>query len=177
MLGSTTILVAFAALATAAPMANQTIHTEPRAMTNHTLRAEPRGLLSGQLTWYTEGMGVLPTACGAVHQVTEVSFFPSVNRPIHACLFCRPLHANTSLRQHIAALSPADYGVYANPNNSPVCGKQIRVHGSNGHSVVATVADRCAGCTGHNVDVTPGVFVALGFSEGAGRVDISWEYL
>ncbi|CAN8101917.1 unnamed protein product [Discula destructiva] len=149
MLGSTTILVAFAALATAAPMANQTIHTEPRAMTNHTLRAEPRGLLSGQLTWYTEGMGVLPTACGAVHQVTE----------------------------HIAALSPADYGVYANPNNSPVCGKQIRVHGSNGHSVVATVADRCAGCTGHNVDVTPGVFVALGFSEGAGRVDISWEYL
>lgn len=79
--------------------------------------------------------------------------------------------------QHIAALSPDDYGTYANPNNSPVCGKQIRIHGSNGQSVVAKVVDRCAGCTGHNVDVTPAVFLELGYSESVGRVEMSWEYL
>lgn len=57
------LLTAFAALAVAAPMADQS-------------PAEPRGLLSGQLTWYTEGMGVSPTACGTVHQVTEVHIYP-----------------------------------------------------------------------------------------------------
>lgn len=59
MFSPMTLLTAFAALAAAAPLANQS-------------PAEPRGLLSGQLTWYTEGMGVSATACGTVHQVTEV---------------------------------------------------------------------------------------------------------
>ncbi|KAJ4385814.1 hypothetical protein N0V93_010245 [Gnomoniopsis smithogilvyi] len=136
MLSPVALLTAFAALTAAAPMADQS-------------PAEPRGLLSGQLTWYTEGMGVSATACGTVHQVTE----------------------------HIAALSPADYGTYANPNDSPVCGKHIRIHGSNGNSVVAKVVDRCAGCTGHNVDVTPVVFTTLGFTEAVGRVEMSWQFI
>lgn len=42
---------------------------------------------------------------------------------------------------------------------------------------MATVADRCAGCWGHNVDVTPAVFVALGYGEDVGRVEMTWEYL
>lgn len=63
MFSPMTLLTAFAALAAAAPMANQS-------------PAEPRGLLSGQLTWYTEGMGVSATACGTVHQVTEVWTLP-----------------------------------------------------------------------------------------------------
>lgn len=57
------LVTGFAALIAAAPLASQT-------------PAEPRGLLSGQLTWYTEGMGVSATACGTVHQVTEVNLPP-----------------------------------------------------------------------------------------------------
>lgn len=84
--------------------------------------------------------------------------------------------ANTKKLQHIAALSGEDYGVYANPNDSPVCGKKIRVHGPNGNSVVATVADRCAGCAPGDVDVTPVVFLELGYEQAVGRVDVSWTF-
>lgn len=58
MLGVTTLFTAFIALTAAAPAAPS---------------LEDRGLLSGQLTWYTEGMGVSATACGTIHQITEVS--------------------------------------------------------------------------------------------------------
>lgn len=68
MFSSMTLLMAFAALAAAAPFANQS-------------PAEPRGLLSGQLTWYTEGMGVSATACGTVHQVTEVYNMTILSQP------------------------------------------------------------------------------------------------
>lgn len=109
----------------------------------------PRGLSSGSLTWYTEGLSSgNPTACGTVHAVTD----------------------------HIAAISPADYGTYANPNNSPVCGKKIRVHGPNGKSVVVKVADRCAGCAAGDVDVTPVAFKGLGYATSVGRVAVSWEW-
>lgn len=82
----------------------------------------------------------------------------------------------SSCLQHIAALSEADYGVYANPNESPVCGKKIRVHGPNGNSVLATVADRCAGCATGDVDVTPVVFAELGYAQDIGRVGVSWNF-
>lgn len=109
----------------------------------------PRGLSTGDLTWYTEGMGVNPTACGAVHQITE----------------------------HIAALSAADYGTYANPNDSPVCGKYIRIHGPNGNTARAKVVDKCYGCSQGDVDVMPVVFAALGYTEAVGRVTgMTWEW-
>ncbi|KAK2615785.1 hypothetical protein N8I77_002512 [Diaporthe amygdali] len=107
-----------------------------------------RGITSGSLTWYTEGLGQGYTACGTLSAITD----------------------------HIAALSPADYGEYANPNESPVCGKQIRVHGPNGNSVLATVADRCAGCATGDVDVTPTVFLELGYAQDVGRVAIDWNF-
>ncbi|KAI7788327.1 riboflavin aldehyde-forming enzyme [Diaporthe eres] len=107
-----------------------------------------RGITSGSLTWYTEGIGSAFTACGTMVTLTD----------------------------HIAALSEADYGVYANPNESPVCGKKIRVHGPNGNSVLATVADRCAGCATGDVDVTPVVFAELGYSQDIGRVGVSWNF-
>lgn len=109
----------------------------------------PRGISTGDLTWYTEGMGVNPTACGAVHQITE----------------------------HIAALSSADYGTYANPNDSPVCGKYIRIHGPDGSTVRAKVVDKCYGCSPGDVDVMPVVFKALGYTEAVGRVTgMTWEF-
>ncbi|ROW07570.1 hypothetical protein VPNG_06840 [Cytospora leucostoma] len=130
MLYATTLLTALASLVAAAP------HTAPRD-----------GSSTGSLTWYTEGLGVTPTACGSIVGITE----------------------------HIAALSPEDYGTYDNPNDSPVCGKTITIHGSNGNTVQAKVADRCAGCSTGDVDVTPTVFELLGLSQSIGRVQISWE--
>ncbi|POS80996.1 SCP-like extracellular protein [Diaporthe helianthi] len=107
-----------------------------------------RGVTSGSLTWYTEGLGQAFTACGTWNTLTD----------------------------HIAALSEQDYGVYANPNESPVCGKQIRVHGPNGNSVLATVADRCAGCSPGDIDVTPVVFAELGYEQAIGRIEVSWNF-
>ena len=54
-------------------------------------------------------------------------------------------------------------------------GKTITIHGPNGQSVEAQVADRCAGCATGDVDVTPTVFELLGFAQSVGRVDITWE--
>lgn len=110
---------------------------------------EPRNLKgSGKLTWYTEGLATAATACGTMHALTE----------------------------HIAALSPEDYGTYANPNNSPVCKKHIKIHGPNGNTITAKVVDRCAGCTTGHVDVTPTVFESLGYATSLGVVEgITWE--
>lgn len=131
---TTFLTAALAGLATAAPATSDLT----------------RRLNTGDLTWYTEGMGVNPTACGAVHQITE----------------------------HIAALSAADYGTYANPNESPVCGKYIRIHGPNGNSVQAKVVDKCYGCAQGDVDVMPVVFLALGYTEAVGRVSgMTWEWV
>lgn len=127
---SALVTCALAGLVVAAPTASRSINT-------------------GDLTWYTEGMGVNPTACGAVHSVTE----------------------------HIAALSSEDYGTYANPNDSPVCGKYILIHGPNGNSVRAKVVDKCYGCSQGDVDVMPVVFNALGYTEAVGRVaGMTWEF-
>lgn len=56
-----------------------------------------------------------------------------------------------------------------------MCGKTITIHGPNGESVEAVVADRCEGCATGDVDVTPTVFELLGFAQSIGRVDITWE--
>lgn len=56
MFYATTILTALLSVAAAAPQ------SAPRA-----------GQSAGSLTWYTEGLGLTPTACGTVKTVTEVS--------------------------------------------------------------------------------------------------------
>lgn len=58
-----------------------------------------------------------------------------------------------------------------------MCGKTIRIHGPNGETTEAIVADRCAGCSSGDVDVTPTVFELLGFAQSVGRVNISWELI
>lgn len=155
MFGAATLLTALIALTTAAP----------------TPEVEERSLTSGSLTWYTEGMGVSATACGTVHQVTEVRY---QSRDLRT--FICSIHILT-FKKHIAALSSSDYGTYANPNDSPVCGKHIRIHGPNGKKTIAKVVDRCAGCSTGDVDVTPAVFLSLGYATSVGRVNMNWEYI
>lgn len=56
MYNAITLLTAFLSIAAAAP------------------QSVPRdGQSAGSLTWYTEGLGITPTACGTMHAITEVS--------------------------------------------------------------------------------------------------------
>ncbi|KAF9069119.1 RlpA-like double-psi beta-barrel-protein domain-containing protein-containing protein [Rhodocollybia butyracea] len=64
----------------------------------------------------------------------------------------------------------------ANPNNNPVCGRQINVH-YQGVSTTVTVTDRCTGCSETSLDFTPGVFDLLtNNDEALGRIQITWEW-
>ncbi|MER8069686.1 RlpA-like double-psi beta-barrel domain-containing protein [Streptomyces sp. NPDC094034] len=77
--------------------------------------------------------------------------------------------------QLVVAVSAALYGNYPNPNNSPVCGKQLRVNGPLG-SVTVTVVDRCSGCATNDVDLSPAAFRQVG-DPNAGRINISWDWV
>ncbi|KAI7860839.1 RlpA-like double-psi beta-barrel-protein domain-containing protein-containing protein [Circinella umbellata] len=73
----------------------------------------------------------------------------------------------------VLALNYIDYGDYANPNESPVCGACIKVTGPLG-SAKATVQDKCPGCGRGSLDLSPAVFDKVGdFTDG--RIPVSWE--
>ncbi|KAL1748849.1 RlpA-like double-psi beta-barrel-protein domain-containing protein-containing protein, partial [Schizophyllum fasciatum] len=74
----------------------------------------------------------------------------------------------------IAAISST--GATGNPNENPICGKQIRAtYGS--ASVVVAITDRCAGCAGgHDIDFTPSAFAQIA-DQGLGRIQITWEFV
>ncbi|RYP14707.1 hypothetical protein DL765_006177 [Monosporascus sp. GIB2] len=74
----------------------------------------------------------------------------------------------------VVALAPAEYGNTPNPNNSPVCGRWITIHG-NGRTTAAQVVDRCAGCASGSIDVSPVIFDDIAPLD-AGRVHVTWEF-
>lgn len=49
----------------------------------------------------------------------------------------------------------------ANPNNNPLCGKYINVHGPNG-SVRVKIVDTCPPCAFGDVDLSPAAFGKIG---------------
>ncbi|KAI0161893.1 RlpA-like double-psi beta-barrel-protein domain-containing protein-containing protein [Hypoxylon sp. FL1284] len=65
----------------------------------------------------------------------------------------------------VVAMSPAQYGH---------CGKSINIH-YNGKSASAKIVDKCPGCTGDGIDVSPAVFKKL-VDLSAGRVSVTWDY-
>ncbi|MFJ7998423.1 RlpA-like double-psi beta-barrel domain-containing protein [Streptomyces sp. NPDC096310] len=75
----------------------------------------------------------------------------------------------------VVAISVAQYGNYPNPNNSPQCGRQIRVNGPLG-SVVVRVVDKCMGCATNDVDLSPTAFSRIG-DLNAGRINVSWDWV
>lgn len=77
--------------------------------------------------------------------------------------------------QLVVAVSQAVYGNQPNPNNSPVCGKQLRVNGPLG-SVTVTVVDKCWGCATNDIDLSPAAFRAIG-DPNVGRVTVSWNWV
>lgn len=71
---------------------------------------------------------------------------------------------------------PFSFFTAANPNQDPQCGRTIRIN-YNGNTRDATVVDKCAGCAGNSIDVTPSLFTALVGSLDAGRVQVTWDFV
>jgi hypothetical protein len=107
----------------------------------------------------------------------------------------------STAQQSVVAIGHATFDAVrngGNPNNSPLCGKQIRISRVNQNgtaaSVTATVVDRCkcscnlclfvleltryvgVGCGPTDLDVAPSVFNQLA-AMGDGRVQASWQWL
>ncbi|KAI1416163.1 hypothetical protein F5Y13DRAFT_154711 [Hypoxylon sp. FL1857] len=57
----------------------------------------------------------------------------------------------------------------------PLCDKTITITASNGKKTTAVIRDRCTGCVGHAIDVTPHTFMDLFGSLDGGRLECSWE--
>lgn len=109
------------------------------------------GTQTGQGTWYETGL----TACGI---------------------------QNTD-EQAIVAVSHILFDEYpgytgGNPNNNPICNKQIRAT-YQGKTVTATITDRCEACAETDIDFTPSLFKELTNGDlGIGRLfGLTWEWV
>ncbi|KAH9837114.1 RlpA-like double-psi beta-barrel-protein domain-containing protein-containing protein [Rhodofomes roseus] len=61
-----------------------------------------------------------------------------------------------------------------NPNNNPVCNKQI-IATYGGKSITVTVTDRCTGCNATSIDFTPTAFSQLA-DQSLGRIHLTWVW-
>jgi len=102
---------------------------------------------NGDGTYYSTGLG----ACGIVNRNSD----------------------------YIVAVSAQLFDTYPgntpNPNNNPICHKQLTAH-YKGKSVTVTVTDRCAGCNGvYDLDLSPSAFSVLA-DKSLGRIPITWNW-
>lgn len=102
---------------------------------------------TGDLTYYATGLG----ACGVTSGYDD----------------------------HIVAISEAIFDSYSdngNPNNNPLCNKQVTITGVDGSDYTATIVDRCTGCAAADLDLSEGFFNTV-TSNGDGRVhNMSWKF-
>ncbi|PFH48285.1 hypothetical protein AMATHDRAFT_5954 [Amanita thiersii Skay4041] len=63
----------------------------------------------------------------------------------------------------------------ANPNNNAFCGQQARITVGD-KSAVVNIVDKCPGCGGEGIDVSPKAFEMFA-SLGVGRLKVTWETL
>lgn len=82
----------------------------------------------------------------------------------------------TSTNSDAIVALPFSFFTAANPNLDPQCGRTIRIT-YNGNTQDATVVDKCAGCAGNSIDVTPTLFTNLVGSLDAGRVQVTWDFV
>lgn len=64
-------------------------------------------------------------------------------------------------------------GIQSNGNS--FCGKTVTIT-SNMHTVIATVVDKCMGCTGYSIDLSNSAFLGLGYDLSVGRTTASWYF-
>ncbi|CAG8494706.1 11211_t:CDS:2, partial [Paraglomus occultum] len=98
---------------------------------------------SGDGTYYDPGIGT--GSCGTLHTADEM----------------------------VAALNAPQYGNYANPNDSPVCGKCVQVTGPKG-TVKVKIVDKCPVCKNGDIDLSPAAFDKIA-DEAVGRVPVTWK--
>lgn len=60
-------------------------------------------------------------------------------------------------------------------NGNPYCGKSLTIS-KGGKTVVATVADKCMGCVGRDLDLSNAAFTALGVDFAVGRTTADWWF-
>ncbi|CAI2177686.1 12648_t:CDS:2 [Funneliformis geosporum] len=75
--------------------------------------------------------------------------------------------------EFIGAMNAQQFGVYANPNNAPVCGKCVNITRPKG-SVKIKIVDKCPKCNFGDIDISPAAFNALG-DGSQDRISITWE--
>ncbi|CAF1383113.1 unnamed protein product [Rotaria sordida] len=80
--------------------------------------------------------------------------------------------------EFIAALNSAQFDPSTpngNPNNNPLCNREIEVSGPRGTARVRVV-DRCPGCPYGGLDLSPAAFQRIvgDLSQGVGQV--TWEW-
>ncbi|KAI1256082.1 hypothetical protein MGN70_002243 [Eutypa lata] len=81
---------------------------------------------------------------------------------------------NNGPSDHVVALPVSQYGNCPNPNDCPSCKKSINIH-YKGKTVTAAVKDKCPGCSGDSIDLSPAVFEQLEKLD-VGRIQVTWDY-
>ncbi|KAG1352313.1 hypothetical protein G6F62_002720 [Rhizopus arrhizus] len=74
----------------------------------------------------------------------------------------------------VAALNAPQMNNPANPNNNPLCGKYINVHGHKG-TVRVKIVDTCPPCKSGDVDLSTAAFGKIA-NYDEGRVPITWSW-
>jgi hypothetical protein len=63
-----------------------------------------------------------------------------------------------------------------NPNDNPICGKQVQIT-YNSKTIVVTIVDRCVGCARPDLDLSPAAFSLLA-DESVGRLSgATWQFV
>ncbi|KAH9856072.1 RlpA-like double-psi beta-barrel-protein domain-containing protein-containing protein [Lenzites betulinus] len=65
-------------------------------------------------------------------------------------------------------------GATANPNNNPICNRQLTATTADGKSVTVTVTDRCVGCAQGSIDLTPSAFSQLASTDVGRLHGVTW---
>ncbi|KAI1381056.1 hypothetical protein F4677DRAFT_210238 [Hypoxylon crocopeplum] len=108
---------------------------------------------SGEITYYNAALG----ACG----------YPDVGKDDTTNIVAIPKEFWDNIS------TATSYGL--NQPAHPLCDKTITITSPDGKTTTATIRDRCGGCSGHAIDVTPHTFNELFGSLDGGRLDCTWE--
>jgi hypothetical protein len=109
------------------------------------------GTMTGDGTFYATGLG----ACGITNHDSD--FIVAVSKLLYDTY-------------------PGYAGPGTNPNDNPICGKQIEAT-YQGKSVRVTVVDRCEACACGSLDFSPAAFNTIG-DPAVGRLHgVTWNYV
>ncbi|KAI2605816.1 uncharacterized protein GGS25DRAFT_523490 [Hypoxylon fragiforme] len=130
----------------------------PAASTSSASSGSSAGLpvgktFSGDITYYNAALG----ACG----------YPDVGKDDTENIVAIP----KGFWDSISTLT--SYGI--NQPAHPLCDKTITITSPSGKKTTATIRDRCDGCVGDAIDVTPHAFLDLFGSLDGGRLECTWE--